>query len=168
MKSTDEPVRLDIGLRLRGSIDLVERRKDGALRATDHKTGKIKAKKDETVIGGGEILQPVLYALTLERMFPDSKVVDGVLYYCTSAGNFEKVEVPLNDNARASAHMVAKTVSDALVKGFLPTAPNIEKKGYSACTWCDFKDVCGPYEEIRTKKKPQAPLKVLAELRKKK
>jgi len=168
VKSTDEPVRLDIGLRLRGSIDLVERRKDGALRATDHKTGKIKAKKDETVIGGGEILQPVLYALTLERMFPDSKVVDGVLYYCTSAGNFEKVEVPLNDNARASAHMVAKTVSDALVKGFLPTAPNIEKKGYSACTWCDFKDVCGPYEEIRTKKKPQAPLKVLAELRKKK
>lgn len=168
VKSTDEPVKLDIGLRLRGSIDLVERRKDGALRATDHKTGKIKAKKDETVIGGGEILQPVLYALTLERMFPDSKVVDGVLYYCTSAGNFEKVRVPLDDNARASAHMVAKTVSDALVKGFLPTAPNIEKKGYSACTWCDFKDVCGPYEEIRTKKKPQAPLKVLAELRKRK
>ena len=101
-------------------------------------------------------------------MFPGSKVVDGVLYYCTSAGNFEQVRVPLDDNARASAHMVAKTVSDALVKGFLPTAPNIEKKGYSACTWCDFRPVCGPYEEIRTKKKPQAPLKVLAELRKRK
>jgi ATP-dependent helicase/nuclease subunit B len=167
-KSTDDPVRLGIGLRLRGSIDLVERRKDGALRATDHKTGKVKAKKDETVIGGGEILQPVLYALTLEQMFPGSKVVDGVLYYCTSAGSFEKVRVPLDDSARASAQMVAKTVSDALVKGFLPTAPNIEKKGYSACTWCDFQPVCGPYEEIRTKKKPQAPLRVLADLRKRK
>ena len=167
-KSTDEPVKLDVGLRLRGSIDLVERSARGTLRATDHKTGKVKAKKDDTVIGGGEILQPVLYALTLERMFPGTKVEDGVLYYCTSAGGFEKVRVPLDDDARAAAHMVAKTVSDALVKGFLPAAPNVEKKGYSACTWCDFRPVCGPYEEIRTKKKPQGPLKVLAELRKRK
>ena len=167
-KSTDEPVHLGIGLRLRGSIDLVERKKGGALRATDFKTGKVKAKKDETVIGGGEILQPVLYALALEQLFPGTKVEDGVLYYCTSAGGFEKVRVPLDDAARASAQMVAKTVSDALVKGFLPAAPNIEKKGYSACTWCDFRPVCGPYEEIRTRKKPQGPLKVLAELRKRK
>jgi RecB family exonuclease len=169
VKSTDEPVRLDIGLRLRGSIDLVERKGNGALRATDHKTGKVKAKKDETVIGGGEILQPVLYALALEKLFPGAKVEDGVLYYCTSAGGFEKVRVPLDESARAAAQMVAKTVSDALVKGFLPTAPNIEKKGYSACTWCDFKPVCGPYEEIRTqKKKAQARFKDLAELRKRK
>ena len=166
-KSTDEPVKLDIGLRLRGSIDLVETTKSGSLRATDYKTGKVKAKKDETVIGGGEILQPVLYALTLEKLFPGRKVEEGVLYYCTAAGDFTKVKVPLDDEARAAAHLLAKTVSDALVKGFLPAAPNVEKKGQSACTWCDFKPVCGPYEEIRTKKKPQAPLKVLAVLRKK-
>jgi CRISPR/Cas system-associated exonuclease Cas4 (RecB family) len=168
VKSMDEPALLDIGLRLRGSIDLVEQRRDGALRATDHKTGKVRAKKDDTVIGGGEILQPVLYALTLERMFPGTKVVDGVLYYCTTAGGFEKVSVPLDDNARAAARMVAKTVGDALANGFLPAAPNVEKKGYSACTWCDFKDVCGPYEEVRMRKKPQGPLKVLADLRKRK
>jgi ATP-dependent helicase/nuclease subunit B len=169
VKSTDEPVVLDNGLRLRGSIDLVERNQSGALRATDHKTGKVRAKKDETVIGGGEILQPVLYALTLEKLFPKTKVEDGVLYYCTSAGGFEKVRVPLDADARAAAQMVAKTVNDALVKGFLPTAPNIEKKGYSACTWCDFRPVCGPYEEIRTqKKKAQARFKDLATLRKRK
>jgi hypothetical protein len=165
-KSTDDPVVLDIGLRLRGSIDLVERHKSGVLRATDSKTGKVRAKKDETVIGGGEILQPVLYALVLEKHFPGSKVDGGVLYYCTSAGDFTKVRVPLDDTARGSAHLVAKAVSDALVHGFLPTAPNIEKRGQSACTWCDFKPVCGPYEEVRTKRKPQGPLKVLADLRK--
>lgn len=167
-KSTDDPVILDIGLRLRGSIDLVEQKRTGELRATDHKTGKVRAKKDETIIGGGEILQPVLYALTLEKMFPGTKVIDGVLYYCTSAGGFEKVHVPLDDEARASARLVGKTVTDALANGFLPTAPSFEKKGYSACTWCDFKPVCGPYEEIRTRKKPQGPFKVLAELRKRK
>jgi CRISPR/Cas system-associated exonuclease Cas4 (RecB family) len=150
---------------LRGSIDLVEKNQSGALRATDHKTGKVKAKKD-AVIGGGEILQPVLYALALEHLFPGTPVSEGVLYYCTSAGGFEKVPVPLNDTARAAARAVAKTVGDALQNGFLPTAPVIEKKGYSACTWCDYKPVCGPYEEIRTRKKPQAPLKVLELLRK--
>jgi CRISPR/Cas system-associated exonuclease Cas4 (RecB family) len=167
-KSTDEPVVLDVGLRLRGSIDLVERKSTGGLRATDHKTGKVRAKKDDTVIGGGEILQPVLYALALERLFPGTKVEGGVLYYCTSVGGFEKVVVPLDESARASARLVAKTVGDALANGFLPTAPNIEKKGYSACTWCDFQRVCGPYEEIRTRKKPQEPLKILADLRKRK
>jgi ATP-dependent helicase/nuclease subunit B len=164
-KSTDEPAVLDIGLRLRGSIDLVEKRRSGALRATDHKTGKVRAKKD-AVIGGGEILQPVLYALALEKLFPGQTIEEGVLYYCTAAGGFEKVPVALNDAARGAARAVAKTVGDALVNGFLPTAPVIEKKGYSACTWCDFKPVCGPYEEIRTRKKPQAPLKVLELLRK--
>jgi CRISPR/Cas system-associated exonuclease Cas4 (RecB family) len=143
----------------------VERNKSGAIRATDHKTGKVKAKKD-AVIGGGEILQPVLYALALERLFPGTPVSEGVLYYCTSAGGFEKVPVPLNETARAAARAVAKTVGDALTNGFLPTAPVIEKKGYSACTWCDYKPVCGPYEEIRTRKKPQAPLKALELLRK--
>jgi ATP-dependent helicase/nuclease subunit B len=163
--STDQPVVLDIGLRLRGSIDLVEKKKSGALRATDHKTGKVRAKKD-AVIGGGEILQPVLYALALEKLFPKAVVEAGVLYYCTAAGAFEKVPVLLDDTARRAARTVAKAVGDALHNGFLPAAPALEKKGEGACTWCDFKAVCGPYEHIRTKKKPQEGLQILTQLRK--
>jgi RecB family exonuclease len=37
--STPDALKLANGIQLRGSIDLVERRADGALRATDHKTG---------------------------------------------------------------------------------------------------------------------------------
>src|SRR5204862_2503376 len=59
------------GLQLRGSIDLVERDAEGKLRATDHKSGKKRA-KDGAVIGGGSVLQPVLYALALEELFPHS------------------------------------------------------------------------------------------------
>lgn len=164
-KSTDEPVVIEGGLRLRGSIDLVERSKKGSLRAMDYKTGKVRA-TDQTVIGGGETLQPVLYALALEKLFPGTRVEEGVLYYCTSTGEFTQVPVPLDDHARNAARVVAKTVGDALANGFLPAAPKTEKKG-SACTWCDFKPVCGPYEEIRTKRKPEVgPLKALAQLRK--
>ncbi len=167
-QSRKDPAELEIGLKLRGSIDLVEKSADGRLRATDSKTGKVRAKKDDTVIGGGEILQPVLYALALESMFPGAKVEGGRLYYCTTQGGFESVFIPLDDIAREAANAVAKTIGGAIEKGFLPAAPNREGKGYSACTYCDFLTVCGPYEEIRTKRKPPGPLKALIELRRRK
>jgi hypothetical protein len=67
--SAEAPVALDCGVRLRGSIDLVEASVWGAVRATDYKTGKVRAQRD-AVISGGETLQPVLYALALEKLMP--------------------------------------------------------------------------------------------------
>jgi CRISPR/Cas system-associated exonuclease Cas4 (RecB family) len=158
--SRAEPVQLEGGLRLRGSIDLVERRDDGRLRATDHKTGKVRAKEGETVIGKGETLQPVLYALTLEQLFPGVKVEGGRLYYCTAAGSFTSVRIALDEEARAAARLVAKTIGDSIEKGFLPAAP-----AKDACRFCDFRSVCGPYEEIRTKRKDPRRLAALVQLR---
>ena len=57
--SSKEPAALDHGLKLRGSIDLVEQASDGALRATDYKTGKARADFGN-IVGGGRHLQPVL------------------------------------------------------------------------------------------------------------
>ena len=34
-----------------------------------------------------------------------------------------------------------------------------------ACRWCDYRVVCGPYEELRTKRKWQPKLRPLFELR---
>src|SRR5207244_3528978 len=103
-----------------------EKAADGSLRATDSKTGKVRAKKDETVIGGGEILQPVLYALALERIFPKARIDCGRLYYCTNAGGFEAVRVPLDETSREAAKAMAQTIGDAIDRGFLPPAPNKE------------------------------------------
>ena len=160
--SKDDPVKLDAGIQLRGSIDLVEKDDTGRLRATDYKTGKIKAKKGD-VIAKGDILQPVLYALTIEKLFPGREVKEGRLYYCTATGDFTKVDIPLNEEARAAAQLVAKTIGDAISTGFLPAAP-----AKDACRYCDFKTVCGPYEEIRTKRKSKDRLKPLLELRRQK
>jgi RecB family exonuclease len=158
--SKPSDVAVDEGLRLRGSIDLVERRADGALRATDYKTGKARAKQDVTVIGGGEVLQPVLYALVLEKLFPGTKVEGGRLYYLTSAGDFTPVAIPLNEEARESARLVARTIGGALEGGFLPAAPI---KG--GCTYCDYLVVCGPYEELRARRKNPKKLETLVQLR---
>jgi ATP-dependent helicase/nuclease subunit B len=158
--SKKEDVPIDEGLRLRGSIDLVERHENGAIRATDYKTGKART-KDGIVIGGGEVLQPVLYALVLEKLLAGAKVDGGRLYYLTTAGDFKETWVPLDQEARDGARAVAKTIGDALRDGFLPAAP---VKG--GCEYCDYKGVCGPYEEQRTRRKvpgPLAPLKALRE-----
>jgi RecB family exonuclease len=157
--SRDEPVRLDCGIALRGSIDLVERSEDGRVRVTDHKTGKERVKPGQ-VVAGGEALQPVLYALAVEKLFPELSVESGRLYYCTSTGGFEERIVPLDAGARESASAVAEVIGQALGEPFLPAAP-----APGACRWCDYRGVCGPYEELRTSRKWKPPLAPLAKLR---
>lgn len=156
--SRPEPAIVAGGLRLRGSIDLVEKNA-GSLRATDYKTGKVRAKKD-AVVGGGETLQPVLYALALEQMFPGAKIEGGRLYYCTSAGDYEEVVIPLDEFARTSASEVVGIVGEAIATGFLPAAPD-----EGACTYCDYQVVCGPHEEQRLKLKAKDRLGNLRKLR---
>ena len=41
------------------------------------------------------------------------------------------------------------TVAGALSDGFLPAAP-----AEGDCEWCDYRRVCGPYEETRVAMKP--------------
>ncbi len=158
--SRAEPVSLECGIQLRGSIDLVERGAAGALRATDYKTGRVRSRQGATVVGGGEALQPVLYALALEKLFSGAKVEQGRLYYCTSAGGFEEVAIPLDEEARAAAAQVAETVGGALAEGFLPAAP-----APGACARCEYRPVCGPYEETRVGKKSGERLVPLQRLR---
>jgi RecB family exonuclease len=157
--SRDEPVDTGRGLTLRGSIDLVERSKDGRIRVTDYKTGRERFPAGG-VVDGGRALQPVLYALVAEKLFPDDRVESGRLYYCTAAGGFAERNVPLDARARKSASTVAEVVGAALAEPFLPAAP-----AEGACRWCDYRAVCGPYEEMRAGRKWQPRLAPLERLR---
>ncbi len=158
--SSKDPVALDEGIRLRGAIDLVERSPDGALRATDHKTGRAWAEPG-TVIGGGATLQPALYALALEKLFPGARVEGGRLYYCTHAGDYTSVPVALDAQARGSVQTLAQTLSDAIARGFLPAAPREARE----CERCDYLEICGPSEWTRTQRKPPDALAPLIRLR---
>ncbi|HYB90644.1 MAG TPA: PD-(D/E)XK nuclease family protein [Candidatus Binataceae bacterium] len=156
--STENPVALPGGLQLRGSIDLVERAPDGPLRVTDHKTGKVRAERG-FVIGGGKTLQPVLYALAAERLL-GRPVRSGRLYYCTAAGGYEERAVEIDQEARSALDTFTRTLDAALGAGFFPAAP-----AAGECEWCDYRRVCGPYEEQRVKIKPRTRLEALARLR---
>jgi len=157
-RSSSNPVVVAGGYLLSGSIDLVERHKTGLLRVVDHKTGKVPTPKPE-MVGGGEALQPALYAMAAETML-QSQIVGGRLFYSTIAQNYTVVDIPLHEWTRRRASQVLRTVDEALQKGFLPAAPR--KDG---CTGCEYLPVCGPYEEDRVKIKAQPELNPLKELR---
>jgi CRISPR/Cas system-associated exonuclease Cas4 (RecB family) len=143
---------------LRGSIDLVERNAAGLLRVTDHKTGKNRTTW-KTVIGGGTILQPVLYSLAVEQVL-GGEVAVGRLFYCTSVGGFTDHPIPINDINRRSGVEALEIIDRAIELGFLPAAPDER-----ACTWCDFRAVCGPHEYQRVSRKAPDKLGDLEELR---
>jgi len=147
------------GYRLRGIIDLIERKRDGTdLRVTDYKTGRDFTRRN-MVVGGGEMLQPVIYGLAVEHVM-GANVVQSRLYYCTRNGGFSERVVPMADEARARGPQVLGLIDRAIEVGFLPAAPR-----QRACMICDFRDVCGPLEETRLTFKDQPSLDALRALR---
>ena len=160
--SLPDPVTLSGGAMVHGVVDLIERSDDGkTLRVTDHKTGKDRTKKG-LVVGQGEYLQPVVYGLAVEAALKRT-VAEGRFFYCTADGGFNERCVPLNPIARQSAEAVLRTIDDGIAAPFLVAAPRED-----ACVYCDFQEVCGPYEEIRFARKKEIPqlvqLKVMRDL----
>jgi ATP-dependent helicase/nuclease subunit B len=159
--SHPEPVAIDGRFALHGSIDLIEERAGtGELRVTDHKTGRYRG-KDHMIVGAGEALQPVLYSLALEGA-TGRPVVEGRLYYATTAGGYKDVRIPLGPQARRLGVEVLEIIDRGIETGFLAPAPRDK-----ACAWCDFRPVCGPGAERHLRFKSQAPLADLIALRKK-
>lgn len=144
------------GTHIRGAIDLVEE-KDGALRITDHKTGR--AQPPFGFTGRGEILQPLIYAEAAQSLLGKPAELTR-LYYCTQRGGYTINEVAVTDVARSNLSAVIDAIEQSILKGFLPAAPRKE-----ACTWCDYKIVCGPYEEMRWPNKRQDRLQLLEQIR---
>jgi RecB family exonuclease len=157
--STADPVVIEGGVQLRGSIDLIERRSDGRFRVIDHKTGKFPDNPPQYT-GNGEVLQPLLYALAVEALRGEAPA-QSILSYATLRGGYRIVAVPINTVARDCVRRVLALIDKWIDQGFLPAAP---KRG--GCERCEYLPVCGPYEELRVSGKPQPELRELVEIRK--
>ena len=145
-------------LLLRGRIDLIEQHTGGSLRVTDHKTGT-PPERVPTQIGGGESLQPALYAMAVTQAL-QQPVTEARLFYSTVRGNYVEFPIRLTDETRESAEATLHQINNALRNGIFPAAPRPD-----ACAYCEFVPICGPYEEERIIRKKQAPLRKLVELR---
>ncbi len=160
--SVREEAVLAEGVRLRGSIDLIERNTlTKVLRVTDHKTGKA-PELVPAYVGGGRSLQPILYALAAEQLL-GQKVEAGRLFYATQRGGYAHMLIPAGDAARRFLARLLQNIDGAIAGGFLPPAPEKD-----ACSWCDYRVVCGPYEEqrhVRAKNRRDERLEPLIEIR---
>ncbi|MQA31361.1 MAG: PD-(D/E)XK nuclease family protein [Luteitalea sp.] len=158
-RSVRDPVTIDGRFILRGSVDLIERHVDsGALRVTDHKTGRNRS-TPELVVGKGAVLQPVLYSVAVSQAL-NTPVVQGRLFYCTTAGGYLAHPIEIDEANRRQGIQVLEIIDRAVEQGFLVAAPDDR-----ACGWCDFRPVCGPREEERIKRKAQDRLADLHALR---
>jgi len=70
------------------------------------------------------------------------------------------LEAHLDDEGRAAIDVVFGVIDRHIGSGFLPTAPREE-----ACRWCDYRLICGPNEEARTRRKGPDALADLRRLR---
>jgi CRISPR/Cas system-associated exonuclease Cas4 (RecB family) len=159
LRSVADPAVIANGFKLRGAVDVIETHgQSPALRITDHKTGRNRT-TPRTVIGGGATLQPVVYGLAIEQVL-GRPVREGRLYYCTAAGGFAEHPVPLSDANRRAAIEALEIIDRAIELGFLPAAP-----AERACTWCDFRPICGPDAPRHAARKPADQLADLTALR---
>jgi ATP-dependent helicase/nuclease subunit B len=150
------PIVLPDGTLVRGAIDMIEER-DGSLRITDHKTGKSQPPFGFT--RNGEILQPLLYAQAAQSMLGKPASFTR-LFYCTQRGGYTLDEIPVTDEACRHLTNVVEIIDESLKQGFVPAAPRPE-----ACKYCDYRIVCGPYEETRVGRKKPERLRLLQQLR---
>jgi len=158
-RSVPKPVHVDGRFFLRGSVDLIEQIPgQQVLRVTDHKTGKNRSNPD-LIVGGGAVLQPVLYSAAVEQAL-GQRVLSGRLYYCTTAGGFVEHEIAITDPVRQRGLEVLEVIDRAVGEAFLVAAP-----AERACNWCDFRPVCGPREEERVARKKADRLADLTALR---
>jgi hypothetical protein len=158
-RSLRDPITIDARFVLHGSVDLIE--VDPArdvLRVTDHKTGRNRSKPDQ-IVGGGKVLQPVLYSMAVEKGL-GRRVERARLYFATTSGGFAEAPVTIDDYSRGQGLQVLEIVDRAVEAGFLVPSP--EER---VCTWCDFRPVCGPRAQDRSSRKAQDRLADLEALR---
>jgi RecB family exonuclease len=153
--ATNEPHRdlpveipLDDGstLRISGQIDRIDRidaADGGGLVLRDYKTGKVPIDHDASLFKGGRQLQIPFYILAAQEIFPGEKVVEAFLDY-VNAGR--QVAFSPAKATSATFRALLLRIADLMGHGVFMQEP-------SACTFCDFKSVCGPNPVLESRKR---------------
>jgi CRISPR/Cas system-associated exonuclease Cas4 (RecB family) len=130
---------------------MVERSSGGSVRVTDFKSGKAWV-PEGAVVHGGEMLQPLLYALAYEALNGE-RVHAARLYYCTEKGGYEERIIEPDEEALAIVSDFVRRLDAAIGEGFFPASP----KPPLGCRFCDYRQVCGPRAEIDARRKEKDP-----------
>ena len=155
--SRTEAAVLPGGLRLHGSIDVVERLAGGQIQITDYKTGRasVEPTRNQRILFGGRALQPLLYALAYEALSGASPA-SGRLYYATIRGAYQETVVDaVSEESRTVFETFVDGLDRAIRGGRFPALPN-PGVHYRVCDYCDYLPVCGPRPAAHGRTKARA------------
>ena len=97
----------------------------------------------------GAVLQPVLYALVLERLLPQ-RVASGRLHYCTADA------VSPSARCRSTTWRGTRSAHGSHHRRRRGAKLSTRSSRAGPCDYCEYRVVCGPYEAQRTGRKPNA------------
>ena len=110
--------------------------------------GKCDAKRSQLIAAASRCNRCSTLLLRKSCSADDGQVTSGRLYFCTSAGGFAEHVVPLDERDALRPFRSLRRLEGLSRGPFLPAAPDSGQ-----CDLCDFRVVCGPYEERRTARK---------------
>ena len=159
-RSQREPVRIDDRFILRGSVDVIETKEGSAeLRITDHKTGRNRTNAAHGDRRRRHAAAGDLRARDREDLWPAGAAKAGCSTRPRPAASPSiRFRSPTPTAAPGSRRSRSSTAPSSSV--FCPPAP-----AERACTWCDFRPICGPDEPRHVARKAAEPLADLTALR---
>ena len=127
------------GIQLQGSIDRVDRTRDGALVVTDHKTGgkaKFKDLSADDPTAGGTLFQLPSYAAAARARFGNDDTIVHAEYGLMSKGNYDRpgyvITPEVDERVRSSLALVVAGIET----GYFPNRP--ERPGYRFYVSCEY------------------------------
>ncbi|TCK22782.1 PD-(D/E)XK nuclease family protein [Pseudonocardia endophytica] len=113
-------------VRLRGAVDRIDRDPSGRIVVTDYKTGRRPRSDDTDPWNGGRRLQLPLYALVAAEEFehPAGEPVRAGYWYVTGRERFERTDLEIDDELRASALTTVGAIVDGIAGGLFPPRPS--------------------------------------------
>lgn len=137
-----EPAEITLGdgtvLKVRGSIDRVDRSAEGRFVLYDYKTGKVDKPRADNPFGGGKLIQAGLYSEVISQIDPAITNPVFTFYYTSEKAGFAGYRVEYGDQRD---HFIAflSTIMDEIRNGhFVPVADG----DYGVCHYCELNDVC--------------------------
>jgi RecB family exonuclease len=120
------------GLRLKGTIDRVDRLPDGRLLAVDYKHGGYVTRiKDESGYLKVEIQLPIYSAIALPQLFPEEVGAGGRFFHIADA--------KVTRGREADLETILSRIKKLLEQGRFAVDPDIKLQ---ACDFCEFDVVC--------------------------